>query len=177
MTKQDGDRKTRRRLRRLLRVAYSSEMAAAYAYQGHAASVTDPAERDALARIEQDERHHREAVGRMLPLVGGAPSPLREALFARVGKSLRFLCHWSGWTLPMLCAGMIETANVGQYVRMSRYANESGLHAMADELSAMAEVERQHEAFFFSALDRAWRRGLIARIFPRSAALPANDRG
>jgi hypothetical protein len=101
-----------------------------------------------------DEWHHRESIGRMLPLLGVSPSAFREALFTAIGKSLRFLCPWSGWTLPMLCAGVIETMNVGQYVRMSRYATELGLVEMAAELDVMAEVERMHESFFFSALAR-----------------------
>ena len=167
----------RRLLTRLLRVAYSSEMAAAYAYRGHAASVRDPWEKSSIEGIEMDEWRHREAIGRMLADLGATPSSLRELLFTIVGKSLGWLCPWSGWTLPMLCAGLIETANVGQYVRMSAYASTIGMPEMASELDAMADVERQHEAFFFSALDRAWRRGIIARIFPRSPVVPAKDRG
>lgn len=146
--------RTARRLTRLLRVAYSSEMAAAYAYQGHAASVSDAEEKIALAGIETDEWHHRESIGRMLFQLGAGPSAFREALFTAIGKSLRFLCPWSGWTLPMLCAGVIETMNVGQYVRMARYATELGLVEMAAELDVMADVERMHESFFFSALAR-----------------------
>ena len=145
----------RRRLTRLLRVAYSSEMAAAYAYRGHAASVRDPWEKSSIEGIELDEWRHREAIGRMLAHLGASPSPLRELLFTVIGKSLGWLCPWSGWTLPMLCAGMIETANVGQYVRMSGWASTIGMQEMASELDAMADVERQHEAFFFSALARS----------------------
>lgn len=142
----------------MLRVAYSSEMAAAYAYQGHAASVKDPGERTSLSAIELEEWQHREAVARMLAILGEAPSPIRESVFTAIGKTLRFLCPWSGWTLPMLCAGVIETINVGQYVRMAGDAAESGLKQMATELEAMAEVERRHEAFFFTALaaGRLW---------------------
>lgn len=155
--KNENATRAHRRLTRLLRVAYSSEMAAAYAYQGHAASVSDPFERTSIAAIENDEWLHREAIGRMLPIVGAAPSGAREMIFTIIGKSLRWLCPWSGWTLPMLFAGIIETANVGQYVRMSRYARELGMFEMAAELDAMAEVERRHEAFFFSALKSRFR--------------------
>ena len=132
-------------------------MAAAYAYRGHAASVRDPWEKSSIEGIEQDEWRHRDAIGRMLEHLGARPSPARELLFTIVGKSLGRLCPWSGWTLPMLCAGLIETANVGQYVRMSGYASILRLTEMVAELDAMADVERQHEAFFFSALQRARR--------------------
>ena len=47
---------TRRKLVRLLQLAYSGEKAAALAYQGHAASVKDPAEAAMIRKIENDER-------------------------------------------------------------------------------------------------------------------------
>ena len=47
---------TRRKLVRLLQRAYSGEKAAALAYQGHAASVKDPAEAAMIRKIENDER-------------------------------------------------------------------------------------------------------------------------
>jgi len=168
--------RSRRRLTRLLRVAYSSEMAAAYAYQGHAASVRDPREKSSLAAIEREEWQHREAIGRMLPLLGAAPSRIREAIFTAIGKTLRFLCPLSGWTLPMLCAGMIETVNVGQYISMARHARLLGLEELAAELEAMADVERRHETFFFEALAGRRPFGAVFRLIPRAAGPAVRDR-
>lgn len=53
---------TRRKLVRLLQLAYSGEKAAALAYQGHATSVKDPAEAAMIRKIENDEWIHRENV-------------------------------------------------------------------------------------------------------------------
>jgi rubrerythrin len=46
----------------LLQKAYSAEKAAAFAYQGHAASVKDPAEKATIRQIELDEWNHRREV-------------------------------------------------------------------------------------------------------------------
>ena len=46
----------------LLQKAYSAEKAAAFAYQGHAASVKDPEEKKAIRQIEIDEWNHRKEV-------------------------------------------------------------------------------------------------------------------
>ena len=45
-----------------LRLAYSAEKAAAYAYIGHARSLKNPAEKAAVQQIENDEWEHRENV-------------------------------------------------------------------------------------------------------------------
>src|SRR5262249_11272500 len=92
---------TRAKLVRLLQLAYSGEKAAALAYQGHAASVRDPAEAARIRKIENDEWVHREKVGRMLEELGAAPSRLRELRAAVIGHTLSLLCHVSGWFLPM----------------------------------------------------------------------------
>jgi rubrerythrin len=148
------DRRTRRRLVRLLQVAYSSEMAAALAYQGHAHSVEDRFERDSLLEIEQDEWRHREEVGRLLEALGERPLRGRELLFGTVGRVLRALCPWSGWYLPMIVAGAIEMLNVRQYVSMAGWSRELGYEAESELLEEMAEVERRHQAFFFGSLRR-----------------------
>lgn len=50
------------RLIDLLKKAYSAEKAAAFAYQGHAASVKSPAEKVAIRQIELDEWNYRKEV-------------------------------------------------------------------------------------------------------------------
>ena len=50
---------SRSALVRLLRLAYSGELAAAYAYAGHWRSVRDPVEREEIRRIECEELEHR----------------------------------------------------------------------------------------------------------------------
>ena len=46
----------------LLQRAYSAEKAAAFAYQGHAGSVKDRDEKNAIRQIEIDEWNHRKEV-------------------------------------------------------------------------------------------------------------------
>jgi rubrerythrin len=50
------------KLTKLLQMAYSAEMAASFAYQGHAGSVKDKKEKLAIRQIELDEWSHREEV-------------------------------------------------------------------------------------------------------------------
>ncbi|MDP9107364.1 MAG: hypothetical protein M3N49_15725 [Candidatus Eremiobacteraeota bacterium] len=49
------DDDTRRRLIGMLRSAYSGELAAALAYRAHWRTLSNAAERDAIARIEREE--------------------------------------------------------------------------------------------------------------------------
>ena len=46
----------------LLKQAYSAERAASIAYRGHARSVSDADEKEAIAQIENDEWNHRASV-------------------------------------------------------------------------------------------------------------------
>ena len=50
------------KLVKLLKLAYSAEKAAAFAYIGHAGSVKNPDEKVAIKQIEMDEWQHRETV-------------------------------------------------------------------------------------------------------------------
>jgi hypothetical protein len=113
---------TRRRLIALLQLAYSGEKAAALAYQGHARSVSDPAEKEMIEKIEKDECVHREKVGRLLTRLDARPLPLREIRSSAIGHVLSFLCRFSGWFLPMYFAGKLETNNVCEYEKAAGWA-------------------------------------------------------
>jgi hypothetical protein len=138
----------------LLQLAYSGELAAAYAYQGHSRSVRDPAERERIQRIEEDEWHHRRLVGEMLAGLGAAPDERRERRAAMIGRVLSALCHVSGWLIPMYGAGRLERRNIGEYEEAARLALASGRGDLVDCLLAMAEVEWDHEAYFRSCVLR-----------------------
>ena len=62
----------------ILQLAYSGELAAAYAYRGHWKSVSDPEERRRIEEIENEEWHHRKLVGEMLFSLNAGPSQSRE---------------------------------------------------------------------------------------------------
>lgn len=134
----------------LLQLAYSGELAAAHAYNGHWRSVRDGAERARIAEIEQEELDHRKLVGKMLTSLGAAPNRSREIRASLIGKMLSFLCHVSGWLAPMYGAGRLESSNVREYETAARFARECGREDLIDCLLTMAEVEWEHEKYFRS---------------------------
>jgi rubrerythrin len=132
----------------ILRLAYSGELAAAYAYRGHWKSVKDSATRTKIREIEEEEWHHRRLAGQMLSQLGSGPSRYREIKAVLIGRTLGMLCHVMGWLLPMYGAGRLESRNVGEYERAARYAAQCNRHEFVECLLAMAEVEWEHEIYF-----------------------------
>ena len=132
----------------LLRLAYSGELAAGFAYRGHWKSVRDPDERQRIRTIEEQEWHHRRQVGAMLAALGSAPRRFAEARAWLIGRTLGLLCHLSGWLAPMAGAGKLESRNVREYEAAARLARACGRHEWIDCLLTMAEVEWDHEAYF-----------------------------
>jgi rubrerythrin len=150
----DAQSQTRRRLIELLQVAYSGEKAAALAYQGHARSVRDPAEKAMIEKIEKDEWVRREKVGRLLARLDARPLPLREIRSSTIGHALSFLCRVSGWFLPMYFAGKLETSNVCEYEKAAGWARELGMSDFLPDLYEMAAVEVEHEKYFFEKVGK-----------------------
>lgn len=136
----------------LLRLAYSAELAAAYAYRGHWHSVSDVDERDRIRQTENEEWHHRQLVGEMLDKLKTRPSRVRELRAAIVGRVLGFLCHFTGWLAPMYGAGRLESRNIREYETAARYARDAGHEKLVDCLLTMAEVEWEHEQYFRSCV-------------------------
>lgn len=145
----------RPQLIRLLQKAYSGEKAAALAYRGHHQSAKKNEEREAIQKIEDEEWVHRDLVGKMLVELGVKPRFLREIILGIVGKTLGYLCHVSGWYLPMYLAGKLETKNVNEYTGAAFYAQKAGLAEMALRLREMAATEKQHEDYFFGVLAKS----------------------
>ena len=150
MTKSDSHEK----LVEVLKLAYSAELAAAYAYRGHWRSVSDPNERERIRQIENEELHHRHLVGEMLAKLQTRPSSVRELRAAIVGRVLGFLCHLTGWLAPMYGAGRLESRNIREYETAARYAGDAGHGELVDCLLTMAEVEWEHENYFRSCVLR-----------------------
>ncbi|MCA1565412.1 MAG: demethoxyubiquinone hydroxylase family protein [Acidobacteria bacterium] len=137
---------------KILRLAYSGELAAAYAYRGHWHSVKDEATRARIREIEEEEWHHRRLVGRMLEEVGAKPNRAREFRAVVIGRTLGVMCHVAGWLLPMYGAGKLESRNINEYETAARHAARSGRAEFVDCLLAMAEVEWEHEKYFRACL-------------------------
>ena len=137
-----------RELAEVLKLAYSGELAAAYAYRGHWRSVADPEERNRIRTIEEEELHHRRLVGEMLQAMQVPVSRVRELRAALIGRVLGLLCHVAGRLAPMYGAGKLESRNVREYESAARHAWGCGRREWVDCLLTMAEVEWEHEAYF-----------------------------
>ena len=138
----------RRCLIALLQLAYSAELAAAYAYRGHWKSVSNSEQKTAIQKIENDEWRHRELVGEMLGSLESAPNQSREKRANMIGRVLGFLCHVMGWLAPMYGAGRLESRNIREYETAARYARGCGRADLIECLLEMAEVEWDHEHYF-----------------------------
>ncbi len=132
----------------ILQLAYSGELAAAYAYRGHWKSVSDTEERQRIHAIENEEWHHRQLVGEMLASLNAGPDKMRERRAAIIGRTLGFLCHVSGWLAPMYGAGRLESRNIREYETAAHFASDCGRHDLIDCLLVMAETEWEHERYF-----------------------------
>jgi rubrerythrin len=172
---------TRRRLIRMLRSAYSGELAAALAYRAHWRAVSNAAERAAIARIEREEWTHRREVGVLLAGLGAKPVRLREIVMTIVGCFAGASCHVGSWILPMYFAGRLEHANIREYQDGAEYARALGLPDFERALLAIAAVEREHEEFFLRtvaahpwlpALQRVFSWGEPARAPNRTLGAP-----
>jgi len=144
----DREQQSLHSLKSLLKLAYSAELAAAYAYRGHWYSVKDRQEKTRIQEIENEELHHRRLVGEMLAQLGGQPSRIRELWSAFLGGSLAVLCNLGSWLIPMYGAGRLESRNVREYETAARYARGCGHPEFIESLLMMAEVEWEHERYF-----------------------------
>jgi rubrerythrin len=136
----------------ILRLAYSGELAAAYAYRGHWRSVSDDPTRARIREIENEEWHHRRLVGEMLAQLDAKPSRIREVRAFLIGRTLGALCHMMGWLAPMYGAGRLERRNIKEYENAARFAAGARHWEFVDCLLMMAEVEWEHEQYFRSCV-------------------------
>jgi rubrerythrin len=162
---------SRRKLVALLQLAYSGELAAAYAYRGHWKSVRNAGQKTAIQDIENDEWRHRKLVGEMLVSLESKPSQRRETRANMIGRTLGFLCHVTGWLAPMYGAGRLESRNIREYETAARYARESGRSDLVDCLLEMAEVEWDHEFYFRARV----REHFLGRRLPLWTQPPAKE--
>jgi rubrerythrin len=103
---------THKKLIDLLQQAYSAEKAAGFAYQGHAGSVKDKAEKLAIRQIELDEWNHRREVLQIMQEYDIPISRYYEFRFHIIGKIISFSCYIIGWFMPFYFAGRLESGNV-----------------------------------------------------------------
>lgn len=136
----------------LLQMAYSAEKAAAFAYQGHAGSVKDPAEKIAIRQIEIDEWNHRAEVLEIMKKYDVPISKYYELRFHVIGKVISFSCYVIGWFMPFYFAGRLESGNVCEYFRMMHYFHSLGITEHDRILYEMGIKEKEHEIFFLEKI-------------------------
>lgn len=171
------------KLIKLLQDAHAGELAAAHAYEGHARSLTAPKHAEdyrEIRRIQREELEHRQCVAAMLQTLGAAPRPGRERWMGLIGHVIWRLCVWTrplwgSWYVAMFGAGWLESTNVGEYLRAAHWAKASGHDSMVADLLRMAEVEREHEAFFRRRCQsHVLSRGLPLWPLPEGSSTSAN---
>lgn len=136
----------------LLQRAYSAEKAAAFAYQGHAASVKSAEEKAAIRQIETDEWNHREEVLTIMRQYDIPVSRYYEVRFHVIGKIISWGCHVIGWFMPYFFAGRLESGNVCEYFRMKQFFNSIRIDEHDRVLYDMGIKEKEHEVYFLEKI-------------------------
>ena len=132
----------------LLQRAYSAEKAAAFAYIGHAASVSDPNAKAAIRQIEIDEWNHRSEVLQIMEAYDIPISKKYERKFHVLGRVISAGCYVIGRFMPFYFAGRLESGNVCEYFRMMHFFHELGIKDHDEVLYEMGIKEKEHEIYF-----------------------------
>lgn len=159
----------------LLRKAYSAEKAAAFAYQGHAGSIKDPAEKAAIRQIEMDEWNHRKEVLEIMQRYGIPVSKPYELRFHVIGKVISFSCYVIGWFMPYYFAGRLESGNVCEYFRMMQYFHELDILEHNQTLYEMGMKEKEHEIYFLGKIKNKRMLPFFEKLFAWGSAKSFND--
>jgi hypothetical protein len=149
----------------LLKMAYSAEKAAAFAYQGHAASVKNPGEKKAIRQIELDEWNHRQEVLAIMNEYGIPVSKYYEFRFHVIGKLISGSCYVIGWFMPFYFAGRLESGNVCEYFRMKQFFNSLGITRHDEILYEMGIKEKEHEVYFLEQIKHSRLLPFFEKIF------------
>jgi hypothetical protein len=159
----------------LLRKAYSAEKAAAFAYQGHATSVKNADEKNAIRQIEVDEWNHRKEVLEIMKEYSIPVSRYYEMRFHIIGKVISASCHVIGWFMPFYFAGSLESGNVCEYFRMMQYFHELGITKYDQVLYEMGIKEKEHEVYFLGKIKNNKLRPFFQKYFSWGVNTSFND--
>ena len=155
----------REKLIELLQKAYSGELAAALAYNGHWKSLKDEKEIRIVQKIEYDEWLHRARIREMLFELNAEPLFLREKSFWLIGRSIGIICHFCGRFCAAFFAGILESKNVDEYGQASEYASELGLEEYFVEFIELQKTEAEHEFVLRELIKDHWFFPLFSFIF------------
>jgi hypothetical protein len=163
------------RLVTLIQKAYSGEMAAAFAYVGHAASLKSSKEQLAVKQIEQDEWSHRSNIYKLMQKYEIPVSRYFEFRFYCIGKLISISCYFIGWFMPYFFAGKLESGNVCEYFLMMRYFNSMNIHEHDEVLYEMGIKEKEHEMYFLKQIKTSRLLPLFQKLFSWGIAESVND--
>lgn len=139
-------------LENLLQLAYSAERAAAFAYQGHVASVSNQDEKIKIKEIEEDEWIHRDEVLKIMEANNVKVSKWYEIKYYVIGKCISWSCYVIGWFMPMYFAGRLESGNVNEYFKMKALFNQLNISTYDEILEEMGIKEKEHEIYFLNKI-------------------------
>lgn len=159
----------------LLQKAYSAEKAAAFAYQGHAGSVKDVAEKAAIHQIELDEWNHRKEVLAIMQQYDIPVSTFYEWRFHIIGKIISGSCYVIGWFMPFYFAGRLESGNVCEYFRMMQYFHQLGILQHNEVLYEMGIKEKEHEIYFLGKIKNKKLLPFFEKLFSWGNSKSFND--
>jgi len=160
---------------KLLKMAYSAERAAAFAYQGHAKSVKNKHEKIAIKQIEDDEWNHRKEVLMIMNEYNIKPSLFYEIRFYIIGKIISFSCFVIGWFMPFYFAGRLESGNVCEYFRLKIWFNELGITKHHQLLYDMGIKEKEHEVYFYDQIKNSKLLPFFEKFFKWGATQSFNN--
>jgi hypothetical protein len=158
-----------------LKKAYSAEKAAAFAYQGHAGSVKQKSEKDAIHQIELDEWNHRREVLEIMRKYEVPVSNWYEVRFYVVGKFISFSCYVIGWFMPFYFAGRLESGNVCEYFHMMHLFHDLGIRDHDLILYEMGVKEKEHEVYFYEQIKDSKMLPFFEKIFTWGKGKSLND--
>ena len=158
-----------------LRLAYSAEKAASFAYVGHAGSLRDADEVARVQEIEQDEWGHRRHVLEIMRQYDIPVSRWNELKYHVIGKVIGYSCYLIGRFMPYFFAGKLESGNVCEYFVMIRRFHSLGISDHDEILYEMGLKEKEHEIYFLKMIkDEKWL-PLFEKVFSWGAQRTLND--
>lgn len=149
-------REAREKFIELLQKAYSGELAAALAYNGHWKSLKNETEIGIVKKIERDEWIHREKIGEILFELNAKPLFWRDKVFYLIGRTIGFICHFCGRFCSAFFAGILESKNVDEYRQALIYAEEIGLEKYFEDFTEMQNAEADHEFVLREMIKDDW---------------------
>ena len=158
-----------------LQLAYSAERAAAFAYIGHAGSLKNVDEKNAVRKIEQDEWEHREHVLQIMREYDIPISRWLEIKYYVIGRVIGFSCYLIGRFMPYFFAGKLESGNVCEYFVMIRRFHALNITKFDERLFEMGIREKEHEDYFLNLIRDAKWLPLFEKVFAWGTKHSAND--